>query len=1293
VNAVNAKNAEHAQNAQEAKIAQAGAWYRDRYFYLSFGICLLLAFCSFIYFIVRGNGFFSIRSDFNTQQMPFTIGAIREIRENGFGWIYSADLGTNTIAAYSFSQLGSPFFWILFLLPTSKVPYAVGWIYMLKYGLAGGTSYLYLRRYVKKETSAVFGALLYAFSGFQTVNLMFYCFHDAVALFPLMLIGLDDLAENGKKGLFALSVAINCFLNYFLFVGEIIFLAIYYFCRFGTLHPEKKDAVKFLRVLGEGVLGVGMAFILFWPSVCYIVTLPRAGAKIYGDSGLVYNSRTCLQLIKAFLLPGDNMRLQSCIQGRDYSSKGAYLPGVGLSLVLAYCRKRRGWLRRLLLILLVISFIPLFNSSFYMFSQSYWRWWYMFILIMALASAVVFENMTEYPVAGSAKAVLVSLMLFTAYLTLLPWSERTDIRAIRRPLVFAGFVILSAAGLIMLLVFSKRKNARKLTFIMTAAVAVCSTTWAIHSLRDNHGGDPSQLLVKYSLAAQAENYDINYRYATSGNLYEYIGGISTVAAGPASFSSTVSASIFELNEAFGYTRTVNSLNYGKIPGMSEWLAGKYVIADQSHVTERECCPISYAYRYYLPRSVFDTLDNTRKAIASIHAMVVPDDRVQEYSGVLESFDLSKLPPDGEKNLSVYIKKAVRESLRNKLQIVKMDKNGFEITGNAEQACYAFASIPYDQGWTAYVNGTETEITDVSGLMAVPIGKGANDIVFSYRIPGLRTGAAVSLDAWILFAALLALRGTAIHWRRPKISKQFISAVCFAIPVLCLFTAFQYFRYYLSNRIDTDQSSELVLSKLISEEHTIVSGNWYYFTELRVLNTQLVFAPLFYVFSSWRKVRIVGETILVALLGFSAYFLGRRMKISRNRSLLLSALLMVPFSEEYFWFIIKGSYYVPHVFISFITMGLLYLYLDSQNKRRKILSLVLTAALSLGAGLGGPRQPMVLYIPLEISALFLWLNGRKREDRSAEGEGDASVRSRYLLISTCSFICGMAGYLINRFYLTTVFSFRDYSGLTFRKPDLKKIMQVATGLPVTLGFGFDKANLPLSLAGDLFGTFLILVFVLAVKDAVRKKESTFAEKSLMSLFFAGTICMMLLYSFTNMPYHHRYWLPLIVFVIVEDTAYIARKKVRNSRIMPILIAFGVLTAVVGGLRYGAQREDSNIEYRAIVSAAERNGIYASFSSYWNGNILTELSDGRIEAYNWPEFIDKQKDIMQMCVHLQVKAHATEKPPGKVMCVFTREQIRNSPMAGLFSGSEVLYESGNFVVYRFDSYADMVRQAGE
>ena len=73
----------------------------------------------------------------------------------------------------------------------------------------------------------------------------------------------------------------------------------------------------------------------------------------------------------------------------------------------------------------------------------------------------------------------------------------------------------------------------------------------------------------------------------------------------------------------------------------------------------------------------------------------------------------------------------------------------------DKEALVFFSIPYDEGWKAYVNGAEVAVEKVNvGFMAVPVMSGTSTIVFEYETPGLSTGLIVSVIALVLLIAYM-----------------------------------------------------------------------------------------------------------------------------------------------------------------------------------------------------------------------------------------------------------------------------------------------------------------------------------------------------------------------------------------------------------------------------------------------------------------------------------------------------------------------------------------------------------
>ena len=129
-------------------------------FWQAVGLCALTAAIFFLPFYILDGGFFHYAGDFNSQQISFYRYMNGFVKAGGtFSW--ATDLGSGTANAYSFYLYGSPFFWLSLLFPQSWLPYLMCPLLVLKFAVAGGGAYLYLRRYVKNANYAVLGACLY----------------------------------------------------------------------------------------------------------------------------------------------------------------------------------------------------------------------------------------------------------------------------------------------------------------------------------------------------------------------------------------------------------------------------------------------------------------------------------------------------------------------------------------------------------------------------------------------------------------------------------------------------------------------------------------------------------------------------------------------------------------------------------------------------------------------------------------------------------------------------------------------------------------------------------------------------------------------------------------------------------------------------------------------------------------------------------------------------------------------------------------------------------------------------
>ena len=603
----------------------------------------LVALFSFLWLILMNKGTFTLCGDYNAQAVPFTVGMHKAIL-NGQPWSWGIDLGTQTVGAYSFYGLGSISFWITMLFPISATPCLMGWLYVLKYIAAGVTSFLYIRQFTRDDHYAVIGSLFYAFSGFQAVNLEFYTFHDATILFPLLLLEFDQMMKSGKCSLrdgrpFIAVTALSCLNSYFFFVGQAVFLILYFFLRYGS--RDLKLTVRNLILCSiAGFWGVMIAAVLFLPNILFISGNKRSSVQLL-LSRLFPEPRMLLYLVKGFLFPGEAMYDSSAVYNRRWTSTSAYLPMIGISGVLAYLHGRhRDWLSRMLRVLLVAAFSPLLTSAFLLFTEANQRWWYMLILMMASASALVLEQEVRKENKDVLKrAILVNAVLLVIYyivLNLMKWNDSETSLVYHRGFFLLIFAVALAGLLILCRLSSNTRHFYRTVTAWTAVFALLTTGYVLGYYRFADGIS-EKYTEKIHLYSQLEPINEQYRYIDE-NMMLYSNG----ASGLRIFSSTVSNSIVHFDSLFDFYKQARRLDKTSYAGLAELFGGKYDVTTDlngrtplrtyevngktHYVVERNACPIGFAVDQVITEDDLKKIDVSERGLVLLRSAVIqPDD--------------------------------------------------------------------------------------------------------------------------------------------------------------------------------------------------------------------------------------------------------------------------------------------------------------------------------------------------------------------------------------------------------------------------------------------------------------------------------------------------------------------------------------------------------------------------------------------------------------------------------------------------------------------------------------------
>lgn len=748
----------------------------------AFLLSFLAAAFAFGWSIVTSGGLFSLAGDFNSQQIVFATHYNDMIKAGQLGFDYALDLGSSVIGGMAFYILGNPSFWLALLLPSKVFMYIVGWLYVLKYALAGMTAYAFMRRHVKDSDSAVIASLLYSFSGFSAEALLFYHFHDVVWLFPLLMLAFDRLMTERKRGGFAVAVLFNAIVCYYFFVGEFIFLVLYFFIVYAGQWQMRERIGHFLDALIEGILGAGLGLGLLLPAALFTLQNPRVDFDYTGSNSLLYGAERYLFILKGLLFPGEVMSEQSAVISKNFSTCSAYLPMVGLVLVIAFIilnRKHR--LTRFLTTILICAVVPIFNAAYSMFAGLYCRWYYMAILMMALASAYVIAQWKKetavfsYPTPTQraiTKACLIWGIIaaaFILFLTFVSWSKNEPSK-IYETEVFIAWSIVCLAGILMTwFVFTSKSRYRVKYVALAIYLFSLGTTAAAVAMYQYASAyrDSRELYEVIRDTAELDMGDPAYRYANQANVELLSHGIKNNGV----FCSTVSGSIFRLYEGLALERSVKSPESPE--GFAQLTSARYTFETEEREDEipiktvlaanrtyyvyenASVAPIGFVYHSYITATDLKSAMDKDKAILMLKHLVVADDEIDKVRDSL-THGKNKLTAEesDEATRSQMIDLNSAAHLEECSSDYYEDSYGFGSTIVSKGEGYAFYSIPNDEGWSAKVNGEEAEILDVNGFMAVRVRDGENTITFAYETPGLKVGGLGSAVSAVLLAAYL-----------------------------------------------------------------------------------------------------------------------------------------------------------------------------------------------------------------------------------------------------------------------------------------------------------------------------------------------------------------------------------------------------------------------------------------------------------------------------------------------------------------------------------------------------------
>lgn len=495
------------------------------------------------------------------------------------------------------------------------------------------------------------------------------------------------------------------------------------------------------------------------------------------------------------------------------------------------------------------------------------------------------------------------------------------------------------------------------------------------------------------------------------------------------------------------------------------------------------------------------------------------------------------------------------------------------------------------------------------------------------------------------------------------NKNYICAICAWLVMYIIDILYAVKNYYYL--INSDTASEMILGNELAKNGGLLSKAWYYSTEIRVLNTQIFYKIAFMISpSNWKNAKIIAMAMLLILLSLSGIFFVRMIKGERSVLEIIFALILIcPLGQWYAWNVLLNLYYVPHVSITLVSIGLFIAALRHE-KIRKIVDYVLLALIAMFAAMGGLRQLMICYVPMGLALCLL------AYDMYKEG-GMASIKAKLIDIVGLLVALGfsLVGYKANRIF-ANIYSFEELSENKWQEFSLHELV---TSLGQFVGlFGWRSETKIMSISGVLNGVALILVCVviyLVVKAVKGYKSDDIYEKYYLYFCVASFALQLILYSQCNRA-NETYWIPLIPMIL-----FLAMTKIDELKYVIGFVALIVLCSVSTLMPPTPAMIPTNEKELAVSTWLVDNGYENGYATFWNSNAVTQLTNGRVQMWTVTGL-----DSLDVERWLQLTSHSSEAPEENAFILMSTEELEENK--ALFDGANVLYEDDNYIVVTAD-----------
>lgn len=622
--------------------------------------------------------------------------------------------------------------------------------------------YFYLSELDRKPISKLLCSLAYGFSGwaiFFSGQLVFLSFYS---LIPLYLWGLERCLNKKSPWLFIIACALLFSCNFYFFYTLTLISPFYYIYRYFIKELDKKDFWKsVVKQIVYYVLGICITAVFWLPGVIYILDSHRF--KTIGE----FNALTYLNFIISSFVPNYLYIYRTNVfeTGYHYNREICIWASTCLLLFVPqfskiFSKKEKKYTIIAYILFLIIAFIPKLDSAMHGFGDPSFRWVFIIVIFNLYVISKIIDNidLVNNKLVSLTSLIYIVIMLATFFIALIyiNGSINDYLKQLIIILIFIGVIIVASILII------KRKT--KLIICLVVLELGLSGMYCYWEDMTSKPDDTYEFIER--VTHNIQEYD--------GEIIEAINSLDEE-----NNKEFIRLYIPLYSIYWNYSHNL-SLNYG-IKGLMTYDSTYANSFSWMYELEPSVDPLSAGWIFNI------TDDNLMSFLSTKYAIVSADDQMSDnwtlvndnyhygfliyennnyrklgttYSKIMTSEEYKE-----NRDTSLFLDYVIADDFYEEIKSYLSDATGYienvNYYGNMLFADYLsdmdgfmVTSIPYDKGWTIYVDDEEINYFNVSGgFIGFKVNEGTHNIKMSFTPVGFKEGLIISGVAALSFMCL------------------------------------------------------------------------------------------------------------------------------------------------------------------------------------------------------------------------------------------------------------------------------------------------------------------------------------------------------------------------------------------------------------------------------------------------------------------------------------------------------------------------------------------------------------